>query len=167
MICFGIDPGLGTLGYGVVEQRGDRLAPLDYGAITTEAGAPIAIRLCDLHRQLVARMSDHTPDIVAVERFFFGKSKTTAEMVYHARGVVLLTVAEMGLVPYEPKPAEVKLAVCGNGNAEKSQVQGMVRCLLGMETVPRPDDAADALAIAITGLSLASYDVHRRREELQ
>ena len=167
MICFGIDPGLGLLGYGVVEQRGDTLVSLDYGAIATEAGAPVALRLHDLYRQLAGKLSGHTPDVVAVEKFFFGKSKTTAEMVYHARGVALLAVAQLGLAPYEPKPAEVKLAVCGNGNAEKSQVQGMVRYLLGMETIPRPDDAADALAIAITGLSLAAYDTQRHREGVQ
>lgn len=165
MICFGIDPGLGLLGYGVVEQHGDVLLPLDYGAISTEPGAPIALRLHDLHKKLSAKMSEYVPDVVAVEKFFFGKSKTTAEMVYQARGVVLLAAAERGFVPYEPKPSEVKLAVCGNGAAEKSQVQGMVRCLLGMETIPRPDDAADALAVAITGLSLAAYNLHSSRME--
>lgn len=164
MICFGIDPGLGLLGYGVVEQNGDSLVPLSYGVISTKPGSPIAYRLHDLYKQLSAKMSEYVPDVVAVEKFFFGKSKTTAEMVYHARGVVLLTAAERGFEPYEPKPAEVKLAVCGYGNAEKSQMQGMVSRLLGMDTIPRPDDAADALAVAIAGLSLAACDVRRRKE---
>ena len=83
---------------------------------------------------------------------------TTAEMVYQARGVILLAAAEFGFVPYEPKPAEVKMAICGNGAAEKSQVQGMVRYLLNLKEIPRPDDAADALAIAVTGLSLATFE---------
>ena len=101
-------------------------------------------------------------DGVAIERLFFGRNTTTAEMVFQARGVALLAAARKGLVPYEPKPSEVKLAVCGNGVAEKQQVQGMVRCLLGLNETPRPDDAADALAIAITGLSLAMYSLAGR-----
>lgn len=84
-------------------------------------------------------------------------------MVFHARGVILLAAAEAGLVPYEPKPSEVKLAVCGYGAAEKAQVQGMVCHILGLDSIPRPDDAADALGIAITGLSLAMYDDNNRR----
>lgn len=163
MICFGIDPGLGFLGYGVVRQQGDALEALDYGAIATEPGQPIAARLLDLYRQLDAKVRAHRPDVVAVEKLFFGRNVTTAEMVYQARGVALLTVANLGLVPFEPKPAEVKLAVCGHGTAEKSQVQGMVKYLLHLDRIPRPDDAADALAIAIAGLSLAMYDHHNRR----
>lgn len=163
MICFGIDPGIGLLGYGVVSQKGDELRALDYGAISTEPGKPVATRLRDLYLQLDAKVREHRPDVVAVEKMFFGRNVTTAEMVFQARGVVLLTVANMGLVPYEPKPSEVKLAVCGHGAAEKTQVQGMVRYLLGLERIPRPDDAADALAIAITGLSLAAYDHHKGR----
>lgn len=151
------------MGYGVVSQDGDVLRALDYGAISTEAGLPIATRLHGLYTQLVAKISEHKPDVVAVEKFFFGQSKTTAEMVFHARGVILLAAANAGLVPYEPKPSEVKLAVCGYGAAEKAQVQGMVCHILGLDSVPRPDDAADALAIAITGLSLAAYDENSRR----
>ncbi|MDR1943737.1 MAG: crossover junction endodeoxyribonuclease RuvC [Synergistaceae bacterium] len=158
MICFGIDPGVGLLGYGVVAQNGDRMRALDYGAVSTAPGQPLSLRLREIYMCLVKKIDEHGPDVVAVERLFFGRNRTTAEMVFQARGVALLAAAERGLVPYEPKPSEVKLAVCGNGAAEKSQVQGMVKRLLGLETIPRPDDAADALAIAITGLSLAMYD---------
>ncbi len=158
MICFGIDPGLGLLGYGVVRQEGDMLQALDYGAIATEPGDPISKRLHDLYGALRAKIAEHRPDVIAVERLYFGRNVTTAEMVYQARGVIMLTAAEFGFVPYEPKPAEVKMAVCGNGAAEKSQVQGMVRYLLNLKEIPRPDDAADALAIAVTGLSLAIYE---------
>ncbi|MDR1915757.1 MAG: crossover junction endodeoxyribonuclease RuvC [Synergistaceae bacterium] len=158
MICFGIDPGIGTLGYGVVCQRGDDLRAMDYGAISTEPGRPLALRLNDLFGSLDAKIKEHSPDVIAVERLFFGRNTTTAEMVFQARGVVLLISARAGLIPYEPKPSEVKLAVCGNGAAEKQQVQGMVRRLLNLDRDPKPDDAADALAVAITGLSLAMYD---------
>jgi crossover junction endodeoxyribonuclease RuvC len=154
---------MGLMGYGVVRQEGDALTALDYGAISTEAGLPLATRLRDLYGQLNRKFSEHRPDVVSVEKFFFGQSKTTAEMVYHARGVILLAAANAGLVPYEPKPSEVKLAVCGYGAADKAQVQGMVCHMLGLDRVPRPDDAADALAAAITGLSLAAYDSHSRR----
>jgi crossover junction endodeoxyribonuclease RuvC len=157
VICFGIDPGVGLLGYGIVSQSGDALRAIDYGALSTAPGRPLSVRLVEIYRSLNAKMDEHTPDVVAVEKLFFGRNTTTAEMVFHARGVVLLVAAERGFVPYEPKPSEVKMAVCGNGAAEKAQVQGMVKQLLNLEKTPKPDDAADALAIAITGLSLAMY----------
>ncbi|MDR1472802.1 MAG: crossover junction endodeoxyribonuclease RuvC [Synergistaceae bacterium] len=158
MICFGIDPGIGLMGYGVVRQHGGDLTALDYGAIPTEPGRPVALRLLDLFGELDAKIKEHGPDVIAVERLFFGQNRTTAEMVFQARGVALLASARAGLVPYEPKPSEVKLSVCGNGAADKRQVQGMVRRILNLERDPKPDDAADALAVAITGLSLAVYD---------
>ena len=158
VISLGIDPGIGLLGYGVVAQRGDMLRMIDYGAIATAPGRPISVRLNEIYDALTAKVREHRPDIVSVEKLYFGRNTTTAEMVFQARGVILLVLSQLGLVPYEPKPSEVKLAVCGNGAADKSQVQGMVRHLLALDCLPRPDDAADALAIAITGLSLASYD---------
>lgn len=158
MISFGVDPGIGIMGYGVVAQDKDRLEALDYGVVSTEPDLPLSLRLHRIYRTLVGKMAEHRPDVVAVEKLYFGRNTTTAEMVFQARGVILLAVADFGLVPYEPKPSEVKLAVCGNGAAEKTQVQGMVRCLLGLKEIPRPDDAADALAIAVAGLSLASYN---------
>lgn len=115
-------------------------------------------RLSLLYDELRQKADEFPPDIVAIEKLFFGRNVTTAEMVWQARGVVLLFTAHLGIEPYEPKPAEVKMAVCGNGTAEKGQVQGMVAHLLGLSKRPSPDDAADALAIAITGLSLASFD---------
>jgi crossover junction endodeoxyribonuclease RuvC len=160
VICFGIDPGIGILGYGIVRQDGDILEALDYGAVSTEPRHPAAMRLREIYRSLHEKIERYDPDVAAVERLYFGRNTTTAEMVFQARGVALLAVAEKGLVPYEPKPAEVKMAVCGNGAAEKQQVQGMVRYLLNLAEIPRPDDAADALAAAITGLSLAMRD-HR------
>lgn len=162
MICLGIDPGVGLLGYGIVSQEGDVMKALDYGAVATAPGRPLSVRLDEIYGALCRKLEEHRPDAVAIERLFFGRNTTTAEMVFQARGVALLAAARKGLVPYEPKPSEVKLAVCGNGVAEKQQVQGMVRCLLGLNETPRPDDAADALAIAITGLSLAMYGLAGR-----
>lgn len=158
MRCLGIDPGLGTLGYGVVSQEGDRLICEAYGTVRTPADMPIARRLSLLYDELNEKAKKFLPDIIAVEKLFFGKNVTTAEMVWQARGVALLFAAQLGITPYEPKPNEIKLSVCGNGAAEKSQVQGMVSHLLNLASRPSPDDAADALAIAITGLSLAAFD---------
>jgi crossover junction endodeoxyribonuclease RuvC len=151
------------MGYGVVRDIGAVMTALDYGAISTKPGLPISARLRDLYKELASRMELHSPDVVAVERLYFGRNSTTAEMVFQARGVILLASANMGIIPYEPKPSEVKIAVCGNGAAEKSQVQGMVMRLLNLNESPRPDDAADALAVAITGLSLAQFDDHKNR----
>jgi crossover junction endodeoxyribonuclease RuvC len=147
------------MGYGVVSQRGDELRALDYGIISTEPGQPISSRLREIFAALETKISCHNPDAIAVERLFFGRNTTTAEMVWQARGVIMLAASRFGLTPYEPKPSEVKLAVCGHGAAEKHQVQGMVRSLLNLASDPKPDDAADALAIAITGLSLSMYDI--------
>ncbi|MDO5115433.1 MAG: crossover junction endodeoxyribonuclease RuvC [Synergistaceae bacterium] len=156
--ALGIDPGLGTLGYGVVSQYGGGLACECYGVIKTPPGLTLASRLSLLYDELKAVAEKYPPDMVAVEKLFFGRNVTTAEMVWQARGVVLLMAAQLGFEPYEVKPSEVKLAVCGYGGAEKGQVQGMVAHLLGLAKNPSPDDAADALAIAIAGLALHSYD---------
>jgi crossover junction endodeoxyribonuclease RuvC len=157
MICFGIDPGLGRLGYGIVSQINGVTKALDYGVVCTSPGPSTAERLNEIFNALEDKISLHKPDVIAVERLFFGRNTTTAGMVWQARGVILLVAARHGIIPFEPKPAEVKLAVCGHGGADKYQVQGMVRRLLNLESDPKPDDAADALAIAITGLSLSMY----------
>lgn len=161
--CLGIDPGLGTLGYGVVTQEGDKLVCESYGVIKTPPDMSMAGRLRMLYDELNKKAAEFGPDIIAVEKLFFGKNVTTAEMVWQARGVVLLFAASLDLEPYEPKPNEIKMSVCGNGSAEKAQVQGMVSHLLGLSKRPSPDDAADALAIAITGLSLAQFDRNMTR----
>jgi crossover junction endodeoxyribonuclease RuvC len=165
VICFGIDPGLGRLGYGIVRQSGDALSAIDYGVISTDPGYSVATRLKEIFSSLEGKIASHSPDVIAVERLYFGRNTTTAEMVWQARGVALLAASRFGLTPYEPKPSEVKLAVCGRGNAEKFQVQGMVRNILNLAEPPKPDDAADALAIAITGLSLSIYDMRNNGAE--
>ena len=148
--ALGIDPGLGTLGYGVVSQLGNSLICESYGVIKTPPKLSLSQRLSCLYSELGTKAREFPPDMVAVEKLFFGRNVTT--------GVVLLFAAQLGFEPYEIKPSEVKLAVCGYGNAEKGQVQGMVAHLLGLEKNPSPDDAADALAIAIAGLAMRNYD---------
>ncbi len=156
--ALGIDPGLGTMGYGVVTQYGDRLVCESYGVVKTPSSLSLTKRLSLLYDGLKEKAGEYPPDRIAVEKLFFGRNITTAEMVWQARGVILLFSAQLGLEPYEIKPSEVKMAVCGYGAAEKGQVQGMVANLLGLEKNPTPDDAADALAVAIAGLSMSSFD---------
>lgn len=145
----GIDPGTAITGYGVIEGDGDSLTLTAYGAITTPAGQPLAQRLQHIYRELKALIVQWRPESAAVEELFFSKNARTALAVGHARGVALLALCDADLPIQEYKPAEVKQAVAGYGRAPKEQVQGMVQLLLGLEEIPRPDDAADALAVAI------------------
>lgn len=149
MIVLGIDPGTAMTGYGLVERTGSRLRAVDYGCLETPAGMPLPERLLLIQDGLSDLIESHRPDLVAVERLFFNKNVQTAFAVGQARGVALLTAARFGLPVHEYGPHEVKLAVTGHGRAEKIQVQRMVQVVLGLAVLPRPDDAADALAIAI------------------
>lgn len=149
MRVLGIDPGTAITGYGVIEGDGDSIALTTYGAITTPAGQPLAERLQHIYRELRTLISEWHPESAAVEELFFSKNARTALVVGHARGVALLALIDAGLPIQEYKPAEIKQAVAGYGGAPKQQVQGMVQLLLGLDDIPRPDDAADALAVAI------------------
>ena len=149
MIVLGIDPGTAMTGYGLVERTGSRLRAVDYGCLETPAGMPLPERLLLIQDGLIDLVETHRPDLVAVERLFFNKNVQTAFAVGQARGVALLTAARYGLPVHEYGPHEVKMAVTGHGRAEKVQVQRMVQVVLGLAVLPRPDDAADALAIAI------------------
>lgn len=148
MIILGIDPGLERIGYGVVERSGSTLKPLAYGLIETPR-ITITDRLRLIDEQFQDLLSHHRPDTVATERQLFSANKTTALDVAKALGVLLLGCGRAGLPWSEYTPPEVKLAVVGNGAADKKQVQFMVTKLLGLEKAPKPDDVADALAIAI------------------
>jgi crossover junction endodeoxyribonuclease RuvC len=149
MIILGIDPGTAATGYGVVERNGARLRALDYGCLETLPTMDLPRRLLEIHRAVTELILTHQPAQLGVERLFFNKNVQTAFAVGQARGVVLLAAAEHGLPVYEFGPHEVKLAVTGYGRAAKDQVQRMVQAVLGMPVLPRPDDAADALAVAI------------------
>lgn len=149
MTILGIDPGYGTIGYGVVKYDGRRFTPIQFGAIRTEIGAPMPDRLCELYNDLNTIIDAFHPDEAAVEELFFNQNITTGIQVAQARGVILLALAQKGLKPVSYTPSQVKISVVGYGKAEKRQVMEMTRMLLGLEKVPRPDDAADALALAI------------------
>jgi crossover junction endodeoxyribonuclease RuvC len=149
VIVLGIDPGTARLGYGLVAREGSTLTMLDYGCLETVNDRPLEQRLLLIHDGLAELIVTHRPAAVGVERLFFNKNAQTAMAVGQARGVVLLTAAEHGLAVFEYGPHEVKLAVTGYGRAPKDQVQRMVQLMLSMPQLPRPDDAADALAVAI------------------
>ncbi len=156
--CLGIDPGLGRMGYAALLQEGHFLRPLCFGCIETPPKMPLPARLNMIYDRLREQMENTSPDFLSVEKLFFGRNTTTAEYVWQARGVVLLLANQFGLPVLEPKPSQIKLAVCGSGTAPKEQVQRMVQKLLGLSEIPRPDDAADAIAAAVTGFSLFSRE---------
>ncbi len=149
MLVLGIDPGTALCGYGLVRADGDEMSLVAYGAVSTPSKMPLAERLLQIHRELRELIAEHHPESAAVEKLFFSKNTRTALAVGHARGVVLLSAAEAGLPVYEYTPNEVKQAIVGYGGADKNQMQQMVRMLLHLDFVPEPDDAADAVAIAI------------------
>jgi crossover junction endodeoxyribonuclease RuvC len=155
MIVLGIDPGTASTGYGVVARRGGRLLALDGGVIATPAGQALERRLAAIHARVAQLLDEHRPDALALEELYFGANVRTAFAVGHARGAVMLAAGERGVACRGYTPQQVKGAVCGSGRADKDQVQRMVAALLALPEPPRPDHAADALAVAICDLNHA------------
>ena len=155
MRVIGVDPGTAITGWGVVEGDGDDLKMVAGGVITTAADTPLPERLQIIYRELTEIVKQWQPDLAAIEELFFSKNAKTALAVGHGRGAAMLALANANLPITEYKPLEVKQAVSGHGGADKKQIQQMVKLLLSLEDVPRPDDAADALAIAICHLHSA------------
>jgi crossover junction endodeoxyribonuclease RuvC len=157
-LALGIDPGIATTGYGLVRLESDgELVAVKYGVILTPKTDSVPERLDSLYRELKSLLKKYKPDTVGVEKLFFQRNVSTAIAVGQARGVVLLALQQAGLDVAEYTPNEVKQAVAGYGSADKRQVQEMVRVLLVLPEIPRPDDAADALAIAICHLNTNRY----------
>lgn len=159
MITLGIDPGTARLGYGLIES-GDNPLLIDCGVIETAAGADMPARLAGLYDAVVGLIAGHRPDVLAIEQLFFARNVTTAISVGQARGVVLLAAAKAGVAVAEYSPSQVKHAVAGYGKADKNQIQEMVRIILGLDFPPQPDDAADALAIALCHSQRAAFLEH-------
>ena len=149
MLILGIDPGYAIIGWGVIRFERGKYIPVDFGAITTNAGVPFNRRLEQIYDQLNTLLDTHHPDAVAVEKLYFQNNQKTAIDVAQARGVIVLCATKAGIPVYEYTPLQVKMSVVGYGRAEKRQVMEMTRIMLGLEKVPKPDDTADALAIAI------------------
>lgn len=165
MIILGIDPGTAIMGYGLIEQKGNLLNALEYSCWRTPAHTPLAERLLLLYNKIFPFLTEHRPDHIAVEELFFNSNATTAIAVGQARGIVLLAGAQQGIPVYEYTPLQVKQAVVGYGRADKKQVQQMVKGLLKLDIVPKPDDTADALALAICHAH--SFALVRRMEDFR
>ena len=159
-IWIGIDPGIARIGFGVVVKKDKHeFEALDYGCITTEAGAPMEERLHTLHTELATLIKQHKPTIMAVEKIYFAKNTKTALTVGHARGVILLAAATHKLTLQEFTPLQIKQGLTGYGRADKNQIQQMVKSMLHLQQIPKPDDTADALAVALLGITTEqTYD---------
>ena len=157
MRILGVDPGYGIIGYGLIDKNGADLLPVDFGAINTPKEESVPVRLAVLDEALEKIIIKYKPDAIAVEELFFGTNITTAIKVAQARGVILLcSIKHCGLI-YEYTPLQVKMALTGTGKADKKQVQYMVSAILGLKSAPKPDDAADALAVAICHANTNHY----------
>ncbi|MGG1877477.1 crossover junction endodeoxyribonuclease RuvC [Paenibacillus cisolokensis] len=149
MRILGIDPGLAIVGFGLVDKVGSKVTPVQYGSIQTEAHTPEEERLQLIYEGMLQLIEKYEPEAVAFEKLFFNRNVTTAMVVSQARGVLILAAVQKGLPVAEYTPMQVKQAIVGYGKAEKKQVQEMVRMFLKLQSVPKPDDVADALAVAI------------------
>lgn len=159
----GIDPGFGRSGYGLIEVQQGKHSALLYGCVETVAHTPTGVRLREIYETMTTLIADYKPDVVAIEQLFFNRNVTTAFTAAEARGVVVLAAQLAEVEQVEYTPMQVKQAVVGYGRADKRQVQEMVRVLLGLRTIPKPDDAADALAVALTHAQQAAFSRHARR----
>jgi len=158
-LAIGIDPGTATTGYGLVRlERDGELVAVKYGVILTPKDATPPARLEMIYDGMNDILEEYQPETAAVEKLFFARNVTTGIAVGQARGVVMLALQKAGLEPFEYTPKEIKNAVAGYGGADKRQVQEMVRALLQLDSIPKPDDAADALAVAITHLNTRRYE---------
>ncbi len=152
-IIIGFDPGLADTGYGIIESQGNKLICLDYGSIKTPAKTPLPERLLTIHTEILKLLKKYKPQLVSVEQLFFSRNVSTALIVGQARGIILLAAEQQSIPLVEFTPNQVKQAVSSYGAAGKAQVQRMVKMILNLKEIPKPDDAADALAIAICGSS--------------
>ena len=167
MRILGIDPGIAIVGFGLIESNRGSVRMLQYGAVTTEAGLPLATRLVQIENDMTALIAQLKPDEIAVEELFFSKNITTGIAVAHGRGVILCTAERLGVPIFEYTPMQVKQAVAGCGLADKKQVMDMTKRLLKLKAVPKPDDAADALAIAICHARSATSLLRRKDPDVK
>lgn len=158
MIILGIDPGYATIGYGVVEKKGSSVRPVDYGVITTPQNESIAYRLAMIYDMMNKTIEKFSPDEIAIEELFFNTNITTGIKVAEARGVILLSAIKSCGKLFEYTPLMIKQSLTGNGRADKHQVQYMVQAILKLKSLPRPDDAADALAAAVCHANMCGFN---------
>ena len=157
MIVIGIDPGLATVGFGVIRTEKNVITPVSYGCIRTSAEKESPQRLLEIYTEVIALFEKYTPESVAVERLFFNKNVTNAMGVSEARGVIILAAQQKQLPVFEYTPLQVKQAITGSGRADKKQMQEMIKRLLNLGEIPKPDDAADGLSIALCHINIMRY----------
>ncbi|XOS90329.1 crossover junction endodeoxyribonuclease RuvC [Brevibacillus laterosporus] len=157
MRIVGIDPGIAIVGFGFIDKEGSSLKPVQYGSIQTEAHTPVSLRLRQVYDATIELLDTYQPDEMGIEKLFFNRNVTTAFTVGQARGVIILAAEQKGVPVFEYTPMQIKQAVTGYGGAEKKQIQEMVRMLLKLKEVPKPDDVADALGVAITHAQSRTY----------
>jgi len=166
LIVLGIDPGVATVGFGIISETGGNPKPIRYGVISTPAGMRLALRLKQINSDVSELIKAFKPDAIAVEELFFNTNQKTAVAVAHGRAAIILAGEEHGIPMFEYTPLQVKKAVAGYGRATKNQVMEMVKRLLSMEQIPKPDDAADALAIAICHARFANSLLTNQGEDI-
>lgn len=149
MRILGIDPGIAIMGYGIIDYETNKFAVIDYGAVITKAGIPKSVRLSEIYNGLLSIIKKYKPDAISIEELFFNKNAKTVITIGESRGVSILAGVNCGIQINEYTPLQVKQAVVGYGRADKNQVQQMVKILLNLNEIPKPDDVADALAVAI------------------
>ncbi len=150
MIILGVDPGTATTGYGIIKKEGDKLICLEHGCVLTSSRETFEKRLEEIFNKVTNLIEKWKPNLIGIENLYFFKNEKTAFLVGQARGIIMLAAVRNKLKIFEPTPLEVKQAISGYGRADKKQVQKMVKLILNLQEIPKPDDAADALAIAIT-----------------
>ncbi len=154
MLVIGIDPGLATVGFGVIRTEKNVIIPVSYGCIKTSAGKQTPERLLDIYTETIALFEKYSPEAIAVEKLFFNKNVTNAMSVSEARGVIFLAAQQRDIPIFEYTPLQVKQAITGSGRADKKQMQEMIRRLLDLKEIPKPDDAADGLSIALCHINI-------------
>ncbi|MCE8423838.1 MAG: crossover junction endodeoxyribonuclease RuvC [Candidatus Methanoperedens sp.] len=154
MIVVGIDPGLATVGFGVIRKDGQKISPISYGCIRTTDEKKAPERLLEIYDEVKNLFEKYNPDAVSVEKLFFTKNVTSGMGVSEARGIIFLAAAQKSIPVFEYSPNRVKQAITGSGRADKKQMQDMIMRLLGLDEIPRPDDAADGLSIALCHINL-------------
>lgn len=159
MVILGIDPGLATTGYGIIKTQNGKLEIIDYGSILTDGHLPFDSRLVIIYQAIKKLIFTYKPDILVIEEIFFCKNVKTALRIGHVRGVIILAAIESNCQISEYTPLQVKQAITGFGRADKKQIQEMVKILLNLKTIPTPDDAADALALAICHIHSAKLNI--------
>ncbi|MDP2767202.1 MAG: crossover junction endodeoxyribonuclease RuvC [Candidatus Methanoperedens sp.] len=157
MIVIGIDPGLATVGFGVIRAEENVITPVSYGCIRTSAEKQTPQRLLDIYTEIIVLFEKYAPSVVAVERLFFNKNVTNAMSVSEARGVIFLAAQQKNIPVFEYTPLQVKQAITGSGRADKKQMQEMIKRLLNLSEIPKPDDAADGLSIALCHINIMRY----------